>query len=137
MSQLKFGQILLQKGYVTPEQLLKARDIQRSNQSLSLSEILISMNITAEINILSALADRMGLPLIESNIFVDDTDVIRLVPEKIARKHNCIPIKIERNKLIVAVRDPQNMEIELDIKASCGKEVGYALATEKAIKDAI
>lgn len=137
MSQLKFGQILLQKGYVTPEQLLKARDIQRSNQSLSLSEILISMNITAEINILSALADRMGLPLIESNIFVDDTDVIRLVPEKIARKHNCIPIKIERNKLIVAVRDPQNMEIELDIKASCGKEVGYALATEKAIRDAI
>ncbi len=137
MSQLKFGQILLQKGYVTPEQLIKARDIHRTNQTMSLSEILISMNVTAEINILSALADRMGLTLIESNIFIDDTDVIRMVPEKLARKHNCIPWKLERNKLIVIVRDPNNMEIELDIKASCGKEVGYALATEKAIKDAI
>lgn len=137
MSTLKFGQILLQKGYVTPEQLMKARDINKANPSMSMSEILISMDITPEINILSALSERMGYPLIESNIFIDDTDVIKLVPEKIARKHNIIPIKIDRNRIVVAVRDPNNMEIELDVKAASGKEVSYALATEAAIKDAI
>jgi len=138
MSALKFGQILLQKGFVTPEQLIKARDIHKTNPTMSLSEILISMNVTAEINILSALAERMGISLIESNIFIEDTDVIRMVPEKLARKHTCIPLKLEnKTKLIVVVRDPQNMEIELDIKAACGKEVGYVLATEKTINDAI
>lgn len=137
MSTLKFGQILLQKGYVTPEQLMKARDINKANPSMSMSEILISMDITPEINILSALSERMGYPLIEANIFIEDTDVIKLVPEKLARKHNIIPIKIERNRLAIAVRDPNNMEIELDVKAASGKEVTYYLATEAAIKDAI
>ncbi len=137
MSTLKFGQILLQKGYVTPDQLKKARDLNRENPRMSISEILISMNITPEINILSALAERMGYPLIESNIFVDDPDIIKLVPEKIARKHNIIPIKIDKGRLVVAVRDPTNMEIELDVKACSGKEVTYALATEDSIKKAI
>ncbi|NCA67035.1 MAG: type II/IV secretion system protein [Clostridia bacterium] len=137
MSTLKFGQILLQKGYVTPEQLMKARDINKANPSMSMSEILISMKVTPEINILSALSERMGYPLIESNIFIDDTDVIKLVPEKIARKHNIIPLRIDRNRIVIAVRDPNNMEIELDIKAASGREVSYSLATEAAIKDAI
>lgn len=137
MSKLKFGQILMQRGYVTPDQLQKAREINRANPRESISEILIKMNITPEINILSALAERMGLPLIEGNIFVADTEVIKLVPEKIARKHNIIPLKIEKGRLVVALRDPTNMEIELDVKAASGREVAYALATEKAIKDAI
>lgn len=137
MSTKKFGQILLQRGFVTPEHIMKAREINKSNPSMSMSEILISMNIAPEINILSALSERMGYPLIESNIYIDDTDVIKLVPEKIARKHNVIPIKIERNRIVIAVRDPNNMEIELDVKAASGKEVTYALATEAAIKDAI
>lgn len=137
MSKLKFGQILMQRGYVTPDQLQKAREINRANPRESISEILIKMNITPEINILSALAERMGLPLIEGNIFVNDTEVIKLVPEKIARKHNIIPLKIEKGRLVIALRDPTNMEIELDVKAASGREVAYALATEKAIKDAI
>lgn len=137
MSTKKFGQILLQRGYVTPEDIMKARDINKCNPSMSLSEIIISMNVAPEINILSALSERMGYPLIESNIFIDDTDVIKLVPEKLARKHNIIPIKLDRNHIVVAVRDPNNMEIELDVKAASGREVSYALATEAAIKDAI
>jgi len=137
MSKLKFGQILLQRGYVTPEQLKKARDINIANPRMPISEILIEMNITPEINILSALAERMGLELIEGNIFISDTDVIKLVPEKIARKHNIIPIKMDRGRLVVATRDPTNMEIEMDVKTTSGKEVAYALATQKAITDAI
>ncbi len=137
MSKLKFGQILMQRGYVTPDQLQKAREINRANPRESISEILIKMNFTPEINILSALAERMGLPLIEGNIFISDTEVIKLVPEKIARKHNIIPIKIENGRLVIALRDPTNMEIELDVKAASGREVAYALATEKAIQDAI
>ena len=137
MSTLKFGQILLQKGYVTPDQLRKARDINRENPRMSISEVLISMNVTPEINILSALAERMGYPLIEGNIFIEDGDIIKLVPEKIARKHNIIPIKMDKGRLLVAVRDPTNMEVELDVKAASGKDVAYALATADSIKNAI
>lgn len=138
MSKLKFGQILLQNGYVTPDQLKQARDMTIKNPRMSISETLISMNVTAEINILSALGERMGLEVIEGNIFISDNDVIKLVPEKIARKHNIIPYKIrEDGRLVVVTRDPTNMEIELDVKASSGRDVYFALATKKSIEDAI
>ena len=137
MSKLTLGQILLQKGYVKPQDLKQARDVQVANPSKSLAEILISLNVTSEVNILSALAERMNVPLLEGAIYVADTDIIKLVPEKVARKHTIIPYKIDKNKLIVAMRDPSNMDAAEDIKMAAGMDIGFVLATAPAINDAI
>ena len=137
MSKLTLGQILLQKGYVKPQDLKQARELQIANPSKSLAEILISMNVTTELNILSALSERMGVQLIEGSIFITDTDIIKLVPEKVARKHTIIPYKVDKNKLIVAMRDPSNMDAIEDIKMASGMDVGFVLATAPAINDAI
>ena len=61
MSKLKLGQILLQRKYATPEDLIKAKEIQQNNPNMTLAEVFLSMNITSEAHILSALAERMGL----------------------------------------------------------------------------
>jgi len=137
MSKLTLGQILLQKGFVKPQDLKQARELQIANPSKSLAEILISLNVTGEVNILSALAERMGVPLLEGSIFITDTDIIKLVPEKVARKHTIIPYKVDKNKLIVAMRDPSNMDAIEDIKMASGMDVGFVLATAPAINDAI
>ena len=137
MSKLTLGQILLQKGFVKPDDLKQARNIQIQNPSKSLAEILISMNVTSEVNILTALAERMNVQLLEGAIYVTDTDIIKRVPEKIARKHTIIPYKIDKNKLIVAMRDPSNMDTVEDIKMAAGMDIGFVLATESAINDAI
>jgi 2-aminoethylphosphonate-pyruvate transaminase len=73
MSKLTLGQILLQKGFVKPDDLKQARNIQIQNPSKSLAEILISLNVTSEVNILTALAERMNVQLLEGAIFVTDT----------------------------------------------------------------
>ena len=137
MSKLTLGQILLQKHFVKPQELKQARDIQMSNPSKSLAEILISLNVTSEVNILTALAERMNVPLLEGTIYVTDTDIIKRVPEKIARKYTIIPYKIDKNKLIVAMRDPSNMDAAEDIKMAAGMDIGFVLATSTAINDAI
>ncbi len=137
MSKLTLGQILLQKGFVKPQDLKQARELQIANPSKSLAEILISLNVTSEVNILSALSERMNVPLLEGAIFITDTDIIKLVPEKVARKHNIIPYKVEKNKLIVAMRDPSNMDAIEDIKMASGMDVGFVLATVPSITDAI
>lgn len=137
MSKLTLGQILLQKGYVKPEHLKQAREVQIANPSKSLAEILISLNVTAEINILTALSERMNVPLVEGTIYLNDTDIIKLVPEKVARKHVILPYKEENGKLIIAMRDPSNMDAAEDVKMASGKEVGFVLATEASILDAI
>ena len=137
MSKLTLGQILLQKGFVKPDDLKQARNVQIQNPSKSLAEILISLNVTSEVNILTALAERMNVQLLEGAIYVTDTDIIKRVPEKIARKHTIIPYKIDKNKLIVAMRDPSNMDTIEDIKLAAGMDIGFVLATSSAINDAI
>lgn len=137
MSALKLGQILLKRGHVSPEHLKEAREIQQKDPTLSLAEVLISMNITSEENILSALAERMGVPMIDGAIYIADTDVIKAVPEKLARKYQIIPYKIDRGRLIVAIRDPSNIEIAEDLKMASGREIGFVLATNKCIKEGI
>ena len=137
MSKLTLGQILLQKGFVKPDDLKQARNVQIQNPSKSLAEILISLNVTSEVNILTALAERMNVQLLEGAIYVTDTDIIKRVPEKIARKHTIIPYKIDKNKLIVAMRDPSNMDTIEDIKMAAGMDIGFVLATSAAINDAI
>ncbi len=137
MSKLTLGQILLQKGFVKPDDLKQARNVQIQNPSKSLAEILISLNVTSEVNILTALAERMNVQLLEGAIYVTDTDIIKRVPEKIARKHTIIPYKIDKNKLIVAMRDPSNMDAIEDIKMAAGMDIGFVLATSSAINDAI
>ena len=108
-----------------------------TNPSKSLAEILISLNVTTELNILSALSERMNVPLLEGAIFITDTDIIKLVSEKVARKYTIIPYKLEKNKLIIAMRDPSNMDAIEDIKMASGKDIGFVLATSAAIGDAI
>lgn len=137
MSALKLGQILLKRGHVSPEHLKEARELQQKDHTKSLAEVLISMDITTEENILSALAERMNVPLIDGSIYVADTDVIKLIPEKVARKYEILPYKIDRGKLIVAMRDPSNIEVAEDLKMTSGKEIGFVLATNKSINEGI
>lgn len=137
MSALKLGQILLKRGLVSPEHLKEAREIQQKDPTLSLAEVLISMNVTSEENILSALAERMGVPLLDGSIYIADTDVIKLIPEKVSRKYQILPYKVDRGRLIVAIRDPSNIEIAEDLKMTSGKEIGFVLATSKSISEGI
>ncbi|MGI6701348.1 MAG: GspE/PulE family protein [Christensenellales bacterium] len=137
MSSLKLGQILLKRGLVSPEHLKEAREIQQKDPTLSLAEVLISMNVTSEENILSALAERMGVPMLDGGIYITDTDVIKLVPEKLARKYQILPYKIDRGRLVVAIRDPSNIVVAEDLKMASGKEIGFVLATSKSIGEGI
>lgn len=137
MNALKLGQILLKKGHVSPEHLKEAREIQQKDPTMSLAEVLISMNITTEDNILAALAERMGVPFIDGPIYIADTDVIKLVSEKLARKYKILPYKVDRGRLIVAIRDPSNIEVAEDLKMASGKEIGFILASSKSINEGI
>lgn len=137
MSNLKLGQILLQRKYVTPADLVKAQEIRQQNPQMSLADVLLSMEVTSEANILSALAERMGYDFKEV-IFIDDKEVIKLISERIAKKYSIIPVEIDMdNRLKVAMRDPTNIEAIEDIKMLTNMEVIPIIATRKAIDDAI
>jgi len=55
-------QLLLERGQVNEEQLVQAKTVQQQTPGKSIAQILLTMNASTEAQILSALAETLGLP---------------------------------------------------------------------------
>src|SRR5262252_7412783 len=55
-------QLLLERGHISEEQLDQARKVQGQTPGKSLAQVLLTMNAASEAQILSALAETMGIP---------------------------------------------------------------------------
>ena len=134
----KLGQILLERKYVTPQDLLKAKDYIKEHPNMPLADALLSMGVVTEAQILSALAERMGMEYMEVLFIENPSEVIRNVPEKTARKYTCLPVNVDtENRLVLAISDPNDIDALEEIKMMSGMNVVPVLATKQTILDAI
>ena len=66
-----------------------------------------------------------------------ETRAIKLVPEKIARKHHVVPMRETQNEIVVAISDPTDYNAEQAIQFTSGRRVVLQTASYQAIADAI
>jgi len=115
--QLRLGEVLLESGTITEEQLNKALELQKSSpQKKRLGEVLIENGIITEDRLNTALATRLGIqykPISECPI---DLEAVALVPKAIALKHCLIATSVDRNTLHILINDPLNYYAIEDVK---------------------
>uniref|UniRef100_A0A7C2SPT0 Type IV-A pilus assembly ATPase PilB n=1 Tax=Thermoanaerobaculum aquaticum TaxID=1312852 RepID=A0A7C2SPT0_9BACT len=136
MMALKLGELLLKAGMITPAQLEKALEEQRSRGG-KLGEILQKLGYVTEDDIIECLSHQYGVPSINLRNFDIDPAVAKLIPEDQARKHNIIAILKTGQTLTVAMADPTNIFAVDDITFSTGFKVDPVVASEEAIREAI
>ncbi len=89
-------------------------------------------------NNLNALALELEIPIIDLKEHTFDRECVNRVPEKVARRHNVIPVNFnENNRIILAVSDPENIAAVDEVKLFLNHQIFVALAKENDIKDAI
>ena len=64
-------------------------------------------------------------------------DAVALVPEKVARKHGCVPISVDGHRLVVAFVDPADVAAVADVEFAASRSVQPVAATPVEIEDAI
>ncbi|MGC8916423.1 MAG: type IV-A pilus assembly ATPase PilB [Thermoanaerobaculum sp.] len=133
---LKLGELLLKAGMITPAQLEKALEDQRSRGG-KLGEVLRRLGYVSEEDIIECLSHQYGVPSINLRNFDIDPQVAKLIPEEQARKHNVIAILKTGQTLTVAMADPTNIFAVDDITFSTGFKVDPVVASEEAISEAI
>lgn len=133
---LKLGELLLKAGMITPAQLEKALEEQRSRGG-KLGEILQKLGYVTEDDIIECLSHQYGVPSINLRNFEIDPAVAKLIPEDQARKHNIIAILKTGQTLTVAMADPTNIFAVDDVTFSTGFKVDPVVASEEAIREAI
>jgi type IV pilus assembly protein PilB len=128
--------ILTENNILSPEQLDKALEIQKRKGG-RLSNILVSLNLINEKDLMLALSKSLHIPPINLEKLKIKPEVIEVIPEHIARHYQLIPISKIGDNLTVAVSDPLNIFTLDDIRALTNYKIKTVLSTEKDIKEAI
>ncbi|UCC69032.1 MAG: Flp pilus assembly complex ATPase component TadA, partial [Armatimonadota bacterium] len=121
------GQILLEKGLITQEQLDEGLKVQK-NTSEQIGRILVDLGYVVERDVLRAHAEQLGIPFLELDRVSVDEDVAKAIPQTVVQRYNAIPIRRSGNRLTVAMADPTNVFALDDIRLITGYEIDPMLA---------
>lgn len=130
-------EVLLSNGTITHDQLSDALRWQRSHPDEDVGSILLARGIVTDGQLLAAYAQRLDVPFIEKDLVVKRPEVLKLVPETLARRYGIMPLDINNNKILVAISDPEDMSVIEDVKLSSRMDASIALASAENILSAI
>jgi len=105
ITNLKLGQILINSGVLTEEQLQQAL-IHQKGSNKRLGSILVENHFLAEMQIIRSLEQQLSIPYLDLSSVSVDPALSSLVPEELARTNFIVPIKREGSVLTVATADP-------------------------------
>jgi type IV pilus assembly protein PilB len=132
----QLGQILIELGYITQEQLETALEEHRKTPK-SLGRVLIDLNMIKEADLVRALAEQVGLEFVDLTDYPIDPTATVLLPEALARRYRALPIGDREGKLLVAMSDPANVYALDDIRTITGRDVQPVVATANDVEQAI
>lgn len=136
MPQRKLGQILVDLGYLTDDQLWDVLEEQKQSSGL-IGQVAVRMGMVTEAQVTEALAEQWGMPVIsleETNI---PSNVLELVPQTMAEIYKIMPVSLRDDVLTVAMADPQNVAALDDLRNFLGNEVRGAVSTLAEVEEAI
>jgi type IV pilus assembly protein PilB len=128
--------MLIAEGLLTSEQLDAALEEQRRHGG-RIGAILKSLGFVTEEGIIKTLGRQTGIPHQVLSTVIIDPDVIKLVPELLARRHQAIPLYKKGAALTLAMVDPLNVVALDDIGRATGLEIQPVVATEQDVMRAI
>ena len=106
---LKIGQILINSGDITEEQLEEVLEKQRNSDTKKrIADILIEDKIVTEQQVCRALEKQLFMPYVDLDTIAIPDELSGLIPEEMAQKNMVVPIEQDGRFLTVAIGDPLN-----------------------------
>jgi type IV pilus assembly protein PilB len=122
-------QLLLARGQISEEQLVQARSVQSQTPGKSIPQILITMNAASEQQVLSAIAETLGLPFETPEKSQVDPQAFALLTPDYIRQRLVLPLRIDKGTLVVAVTDPNNVFLLDEVKRKVKRAIKTVVTT--------
>jgi len=128
----RLGEILISEGLISDEQIGLALDIQKKTEE-KLGDILVNQGMVSYDEILTAIKRQLNIPMLDLDEIHIQQEVIRVLPEKLARKYSAVPVRLENGQLLVAMSDPSNYFAIDDIRLATGYIVKPAISSQDQV----
>jgi len=132
----RLGDILVESGVISQKQLEDALDEQKRSKR-RLGEILISKGILDEDAIADVLSNQLRLERVRLRNTIISPDVVRIIPESVARRYNIVPVSLHGDTLKVAFSDPLDVRAQDELSFLTGYRIEPVVATPSEISQTI
>ena len=133
---MRLGEILLERAKIDADDLARALEIQQERGD-KLGKILSDMGVIAQRDVLAALSDQLGVPLVTIDGPPPVAPEIDGLSHRFLRQCRAFPIGVAESAVTIAMADPMDFETIAAMRAFSGLEVRTVLAPEQEILDAI
>lgn len=132
----KILNILVKTKRISVKQKQQAVSLQKQKEA-SIRDILINEGMISSKELLAVLSEEFKLPPFDISKFKIPAEVVRIIPERIARQYHLICVSQIGSTITVAMSDPLNIFAIDDLRMLTGKEIDLVLATESDIAKSI
>lgn len=131
----RLGNLLIEKGYLTLDQLNEALQLQRAaGGTRLLGELLIEREFCTEEQVVECLAAEYGVPFAKLDARLYDAKIIDVLPREFVEKNLVLPLFRIRGVLTIAVAELSNLFLLDELKSATGLEIQIVAATSRDIR---
>jgi MSHA biogenesis protein MshE len=133
---IRLGDLLIQQGLLTEEQLKLALDEQKRS-GRKLGRIIVDSGYVTEDGIAKALARQLQADFVDLKSFDPDAKLTKLLPESNARRFRALVLAEKEGKLVVGFADPTDLQVFDEVARLLRREIDLAVVSESQLLAAI
>lgn len=128
--------LLVESGLLKAEEIQKAVD-ETKKLKRPLERVIIDMRLLRRSALYETIAKHTGFKYINLSNVRPDMELIKIMPEQLARQTQAVPVMIEKNVLYVAMSEPANLYAIDQIQAYTSYPLEIYLSSPQEIDEAI
>ena len=129
---IRLGDMLINQGVISEQQLMDAL-AQQKKTGLRLGHTLIELGFIEEEALLRILSQQLNIPFIDIRDYSFDEELVRRLPETVARRFRAIILKEDEGHLLVGMADPMDIYGYDEIARVLNQQVNLAVVREADI----
>lgn len=137
MSQRKIGQIFVDMGFITDEQLQLLLEEQQQQPGALLGKIAEDMALITDEQLAQALGEQMNMKVVTLGETPIPKELLEKLTDVMAQLYRVVPVNFDGSRLTVATCDPQNLTVQDELRTFLGLDIEMVVATEREIKATI
>ncbi len=133
---IKLGEMLIDSGLLTPEQLKQAV-IAHKKSKVKLGQFLVREGILSGSQIVDVVSKQMKLDKYHPDKYPLDMNLSKVIPVEMAQKYQIVPLNKSRFLLTIAMTDPMDIEALDAIEVFTNTEVEAVICTDQELNHLI
>ncbi len=136
MAYMHLGELLINAGIITQEDLERGLELQKGTKD-RLGAVLLKNGIITEAEMIEALQMQLGIEFIDLTKASIPTEMAQALPKNIARQYNVVPVRIVKDELYLAMADPLNFYAAEEARRASKHKIVPMVATSAGVEHAI